>query len=633
MSGIIAVYNRNERLVESEVLHAMLDRMQHRGPDRRSVWHHGHAGLGHCLLITTPEARNENQPCFDETGGVAITADARIDNRPELLQQFGYNMGDAQGIPDSRLIVQAYLKWGDRCVDYLLGDFAVALIDQRQNRLFCFRDHLGLKSLYYYLANDLCVVASDVNAILAYPDVPKTINEGRIADYFVSQLEGINKTETFYRDIYRLPPAHMLHVGHATSRVDEYWSPSAARSVYFRNERDYVEGFDEKLREAVAARLRSHSEPAVLLSGGIDSSAILSVANALRVAGKQTSLRSISALSEGNSDCIESRFIRRVNQYAGGELLSLTTGDLPEYGNDLTALFRKLGEPFDHMTLILLLYILASRNNHRVLLDGVEGDMVHSLSWSYPATLLRRLQFIRAFREINGVWKNCHVRQTSKLKLHYGYIRQALVPNSLRRWRYQHSRTTLKKLTLPGTIINPDFADSIHINNRLQEFQQQGHYGPASDLRQQHIDSILHGYLPAALERYDRVAALCGVEARHPLLDKRLVEYSVGMPWQWKTRDGWSKYILRRVTALHLPEEVAWRRGREHLGWSFTSAWMKLHNDEIRDTVARCLPVLERYINTPLLQKILRKNNDINGHPDEGLVWEVYQFASWYERQ
>ena len=130
----------------------MNDRLSHRGPDGSNTWCEGPVAFGHQMLMTTPESLNENLPFHDEKAGLAITADARIDNRKELSKHL--DIEDNENLADSYFILKAYEKWGENCPEKLLGDFAFAIWDSNKEQLFCARDHMGVKPFYYYLSDE-----------------------------------------------------------------------------------------------------------------------------------------------------------------------------------------------------------------------------------------------------------------------------------------------------------------------------------------------------------------------------------------------------------------------------------------------------------------------------------------------
>ena len=188
-----------------------------------------------------------------------ITANARIDARDERLT-------------DAELILHAYEKWGDDCVKHLLGDFAFAIWDDRRKRLFCARDHFGVKPFFYTHIGDKFNFSSTLNEL----KVSTTLNEIAIGDYL---LFGVNQDQstTVFKDIQRLPPGHILIVENNQIKIQRYWTPSLPALIRFRDPDQYVERFLELLSLAVRDRLRT-DRVAVSMSGGLDSTSLAAIA-------------------------------------------------------------------------------------------------------------------------------------------------------------------------------------------------------------------------------------------------------------------------------------------------------------------------------------------------------------------
>ncbi|HZU76753.1 MAG TPA: asparagine synthetase B, partial [Dehalococcoidia bacterium] len=208
MSALAGIVRLDGQPAAPTDLAAMMQALDHRGPDGRGVWHEGATGLGHQLLRATPEPVPETLPLSARSGRCVITADARLDNRDELIAALGLGGCPDDALTDADLLLAAYERWGEACPEELLGDFAFAIWDRRAQTLFCARDHFGVKPFYFlHLAGRLFAFASEVPALLRLHELPRRLNESRIADF----LAGLDDpTSTCYCDIVRLPPAHAL---------------------------------------------------------------------------------------------------------------------------------------------------------------------------------------------------------------------------------------------------------------------------------------------------------------------------------------------------------------------------------------------------------------------------------------
>ncbi|HSP56152.1 MAG TPA: asparagine synthetase B, partial [Dehalococcoidia bacterium] len=175
MSGITGIFRRDGRPVESAEIARMGEVMAHRGPDGSGTWSEGPAALGHLMLHSTRESLHEELPLPRPGGELVITADARIDNRDELIAALDLNGTARDGMADSELILLAYERWGEGCAERLVGDFAFAIWDGRRQMMFCARDHFGMKPFYYHLSPTLFALGSEIKALLALPGVPRRV--------------------------------------------------------------------------------------------------------------------------------------------------------------------------------------------------------------------------------------------------------------------------------------------------------------------------------------------------------------------------------------------------------------------------------------------------------------------------
>jgi asparagine synthase (glutamine-hydrolysing) len=282
MSGILGVVHFDGRPIDQADIDQSLKIMSHRGPDGCNVWSAGNITFAQLMLCSTPESLNETLPWEDPLSGLVITADARIDNRDELISQLCLKTATLPPIPDSQLIVAAFRKWGRACVDHLLGDFSFAIWDKKHQQLFVARDPMGLRPFYYYSCAEFFVFASAALAVTQVPRVPRRVNEGRIADFLVDELEGINNTETYFKSIYRLPPAHLGVIGKNTVSFHRYWQPDPERCLHLSSDDDYADALEEVLTRSIKARLRSQHPASSMLSGGADSSTVVGIASKLQ---------------------------------------------------------------------------------------------------------------------------------------------------------------------------------------------------------------------------------------------------------------------------------------------------------------------------------------------------------------
>lgn len=586
MSGICGVLMFEEA---TSSLAPILARLEQRGPDGTREWSDGGVALGHALLATTPEALVEQLPFSDSASGCTITADARLDNRDAMIGALDLS-GETRTIGDGELILRAYLKWGGDCPKHLLGDFAFVIWDARRQRLFCARDQMGMRQLIYHHApGRLFAFASDAEALVAHTGVPKRINEGRIADY-LDDLEGLDFTSTFFDNIFRLPPAHVLTVDASGVTTRRYWILKPGTELRLGSDKAYADAFLEVFTTAVQCRLRSAGPVGAMLSGGMDSGSIAAIAAKLLRENADPELRTFSAIGPDPGACPETNAIKAILPLPGICATTVDHSALRLISAKIWRLGAEGGEPFDdHMTLIRAIYVSAQQSRIKVMLDGVAGDVVLT-SGNRVAQQLRDRRFKLAWREARGeenFWKSPHYRFRSFLA---GFW-VAFMPSSARQAKRRLGWLVNDKLLRIGGI-DRQFASKVELKSKRKRFRQHISMNDLAETENR-VQAILHPHLVVARERYDRTASTLGIEPRDPFMDLRLISFCLSLPSDQLQRNGWPKYILRIATKGLVPDGIRWRRGKEHLGWTFTQqlfrefpGW-RAELDRARDSLSR----------------------------------------------
>ena len=220
MSGISGIFYLDGRPVQDREILAVTNAMRHRGPDGSAVWTQGVVALGHNLFKTTPESNFDRQPLWSEQDMLAITCDARIDNRDELIELLAIRHPHAE-VPDSEIILRSYATWGEDRPKRLVGDFSFAIWDKRTESLFCARDRFGVKPFCYcFLPGRFFAFATQIKALLELP-VPRRLNEWLIAGLVEPTFVGFEQTATFYKDILKCKqPASSLMCAKRVERSD-----------------------------------------------------------------------------------------------------------------------------------------------------------------------------------------------------------------------------------------------------------------------------------------------------------------------------------------------------------------------------------------------------------------------------
>lgn len=634
MSGLVGIYRLDAASVIEGELTAMVEPLRPCGPDGVGLWQSGSVGLGLTLLATTPELQAEPQPVVHAATGCAIVADVRLDNREELLAALGLPAEMAVG--DAGLILAAYLAWGEGCVARLQGDFAFILWDPRGGALLIARDPFGLRPLYYHWsAGRLFACASTVRSLLTLPDVPRQINEARIADFLVLHLEGIDHTSTFFSAVYRLPPAYAALITPVGMRLWRYWAPEPQTELRLPSNDAYAEAFREVFTAAVRSRLRSVGPVGVALSGGLDSSSVAAVAAELLAEAGRKPLHTFSGVGPDPAACPETRAIHAALAMPGLQPHLISYTELGRLMPQLSELSWDLEEPFDDsLTIMRAVAILAQRAGVRVLLDGGAGDVLLTEGEAVARTL-RQGRWLSAYRHLQGL-RRFHRNRCWVFQELGRSARLAFTPAFLRRLRRHWWPPDWKQREVEAvrnSLLNPQFAAQVRLGERLRQLYIS--YGETHGLLtggQEVARALDHPYLASGRERYWRAVSPLGIEPRDPFLDRRVVEFCLSLPDSQRVGSGWPKMLLRRAMADRLPEAVRWRIGKEHLGWQFTVALMALDRCRLEFASRESMSILSDWIHSDAVRHAFRAYFDSRDLNVAETVWDVVHLVDWLKR-
>lgn len=642
MSAIFGIFYRDGRPVNPEELARMRAVLAHRGPDGAGVWHDGPAGLGHLMLRTTPESLNEHLPLLSRDGRLALTADARIDNRDELIAELNLRDRPATQIADSALILAAYERWGERCVEHLLGDFAFAVWDRREQKLFCARDHMGVKPFYYYCADRVFAFASEIKGLLALPQVPRRLNEVRIGDYLAGLDDDL--VGTFYQEILRLPPAHTLTVTSNADRLLRYWALDPAHELRLASDEAYTEQFRAIFSTAIQCRLRSNGPIGSLLSGGLDSSSITGVARLLLAHRGGEYLHTFSAVFDAVPECDERSYIQQVlNQ--GGLQAHYVPGDQIGPLSNLEQMLWHNDEPFFAPGLYLnyLLYRASVSCGVRVLLDGHDGDGVVSHGFGYLTELARSGRLVSLARELYG---SAQTFGESFWELLWGYSWKFYLQPIMVRSRFivpfNYARNLIHRAGTTGRagessfllwqkLLNADFVKRTGLDQRWADRQARMRTTPQTE-RAQHHAELMNGIKVSALEVLDKAAGAFALDLRHPFWDRRVVEFCLALPPEQKLQRGWGRLILRRAMSVALPQAIAWRRTKNNFFPNLTRGLLAFDRDRFDALFDPERRAVADYLDLPALRpvydQLVRQPSQVRPR-EVFMLWGTAALSNW----
>lgn len=635
MNRIAGIFDFDQAPIGQGPLDRMTRVMKLRNQDEPRFWVDGNVGFACISIGNQINAKDNVSPYAHPNQKMTIVFDGRIDNSQELLPVLQPHLSlNREPISDEAIILAAHEKWGLDLSKHLIGDFAFAIWDKKENRLICARDHFGVKPLYYHISGKSFLFASTPQAILASRMVPFVINEERIADHLVNPLEGVDKTSSFYRDIFRLPPARMLIVQSGELTVRRYWELSPVIDSGLNTENDYIEAFQELFAEAVCCRLRGVPAAASMLSGGMDSSAIVGLGRKI-LAEEGEKLNAFAAISNSPNTNRETSQILSVLDQGGLQAHLISETELSQWVDELVKAIQGESEPFDClMNLNRTVYLHARDQGITAILDGIDGDVL--LSGSGHLTQLWRKGAFRTILEETYKAEGL----TAEYKMGRGMFWNSLIsvlmpsaPDWLRKLRQPYRTRKLIASAIQESIIDHDFANRSRLGQRFTALNS--HKPSSRSLRQieRHKIALDHPFLTVGLERYERVASAFGVEARHPFTDVRLAEFCLALPWYLKTRRGWTKYILRRAMESYLPPEVVWRRDKDSLMWEFNRLILKERADYFHQTTQDERDNLKPYVDVQKLENFWNEYLAFGNEEHSEMLWLGVALAFWLRRQ
>jgi asparagine synthase (glutamine-hydrolysing) len=543
VSGIIALHFLDGRPVQGTHLEALTTAAAYRGPDGVGRWYGGRVALAHLRHCTTPGADLESQPIADRRANLYVTLDGRVDNREEL--ECDLRRPGEPSLTDAELLLRAYGRWGPECLERVVGDFAFALWDGRRQQLFCARDPLGVRPLYYVACGGMFVAASGLRELVEFELVPRDINEGMAGELLTGDV--YSTSETLYRHVARLAPGHQLTVDARGARAVRYWAPrgSSLRSLPAA---EYPQRFLELFRQAVACRARSDRTIAADLSGGLDSSSVVSTLARLASQGALAQPFAAFSLTFPGKPCDETEYARHVANVVGCSWNRVVVEPLP--ASDYLAMARRdhdfPGYPNGAMAAGAVQRLRSKRIG--VLLTGVGGD-----EWLAPAPRYARCLDLAQQGRFSVLAAT--LGEGAALSTAQACLRQIALRTSIKlgieaplRARF---RARLPKWLNPGFVRRTALLDRMAVRPCpfSWEWSRRARW--------------LRGTAPwnvHALEVEERFYAAAGVEVRHPFLDRRLVEFVLSIPEDEMVRDLGHKAILRRSMEGIVPEWIRTRR-------------------------------------------------------------------------
>jgi len=562
MSGIAGVVRLDGRSVTRRELERVANALRQYGPDKYGVIAQGNVGFVHALMRMTPEDLHDHQPSRGD-GGTMITADLRIDNRDELLDRLSLNRHAAREWSDARLLLFAWEKVGDRIFSMLRGPFAVAIWDSRKRSLTLARDHLGLNVLMWHRDKHSFAFATMPSGLFAFENVRRELCEEKIADFLV--LNHADHAGTIYRDIFRIPPAHVMRVGSDGSvALQRYWTLHDVAPVRLKSDASYAEALREQLDRAVRRQMRSLHTVGALLSGGLDSSSVAALA-ARALAEKNEVLPAFTGVPRQGFDGPvpdgsypdETPYVKEIEAKLGNVDVHYVRNNECDDFAGLERFFIALNGPVrnpSNFGWAIAVLEKARQQNCRVLLGGLHGNYTISWDgWSQTVSHLLRGRLPLAYRQWRLYYRSTPFSRSVAFKRLFV---DPLVPLPVGNWIDRRRRPKHAAWRDHSPIL-ADFANAMAVERRAHKVGHDFLYRVRRNERARGLGQV--DYLG---DWHTAEKAVTGVEVRDPTADIDVVSYCFGIPPEQFLAEGIDRSLVRRAMWGLLPEAVLTNRSR-----------------------------------------------------------------------
>lgn len=553
MCGIAGIIARTP--INLEAIQAMVAIQSHRGPDGEGTWisNDGRVALGHRRLAIIDLSERASQPMVDVSGRYVITYNGEIYNYLEIRSELKSLGSIFRSDSDTEVILEAYKQLGEACLDHLNGMFAFALYDSVEEKLFCARDRFAEKPFLFLKGKDFFAFASEYKALLLFKEIPLDYDEFRLLRGLHNPSTGLDAdNETVFRAIKQLRPAEKLTLDVRTleHRISRYWDVQTDPEVIRFSEKEAFERFRELLTDSIRIRMRSDVAVGSCLSGGLDSSAIVSlVRKVIHPTGEYHTFTGrfpgtpADEWEYGKQVVSDSRVISHVVEPTGERFVE----ELPDF-----MWYNELPVGSSSQYAQWCVFRLAKDCGITVLLDGQGGDETlggyEQYFQYYVASLREAGETARLEKEVSEIWRRYPLALVPPLR-----SMRDRVPFSIRH--------TVARLTGKGT--NLLYGIHLDVASRLLKTNEQ-----ARDSRFNPLTSVLYQdtfgrYLTTLLRYGDRNSMAHSREVRLPFCDHRLAEFVFSLPPWYLMGEVQTKRLLRESMQGVLPETIRTRWNKQ----------------------------------------------------------------------
>lgn len=546
MSGIAGNFSFKSE-IQQEQLEQMVAAMSHRGPDASEVWAEKNVGFAANLLRTTPESEFETPVTSGSSGRFKLVWDGRIDNREELAAEL--NIPSLKSVSDPALFLECWQKWETASLKKITGEFAFALWDGTGQRLFAGRDKVGVKPFHYAWKDETFYFASEIKPLLSLFEAVPAFNDETVVSFLAfRQFREEDHAKTFFQNISKLPPAHFLVLENGKLTIERYFSWDLTENSEFKTQAEYAVAFKNIFKKAVSARLRSANPVTLLLSGGHDSSAIVSQAGEI-IRESKTAHAGLEALNYFSDDpqMDERSYAKQAADAAGIPLRSFFA-KTNDFEAGLEEFLRQVELPMVNTSRNTEPLEFLNKLGRRVVLTGEGGDQVID-EFGFGTDLLSRFRFSEFVNKSKSFASEYHDKPSDFMR----ESARPLVPNFLVRLY----RNFMK--TLPPSWISAEILKTVNFEKKTSRPETAEKF--QSYVQAATFTEVTKPYSVMKLELDEKAYAAHGLEIRYPMLDSRVIQFILSLPREMRS-SGTRKAILKEAMKGLVPETLLARKSK-----------------------------------------------------------------------
>lgn len=603
MCGYVGFTNKINNA--NQVIAEMMDKIKHRGPDSEGKYVDGDIALGFRRLSII-DLNSGHQPIYNEDNSKILLFNGEIYNFMEIREELLAKGHVFKTKTDSEVLLHGYEEFGEKLLDRLRGMFSFVIWDKNTKELFGARDFFGIKPFYYAKMGDTFMFGSEIKAFLPHPDFVKEMNEDALENYLTFQYSPT--TDTFFKNVYKLPPAHYLKYKNGELTVKRYWE------IKFDADEnpdmdEWVSRISDTFKNSVEAHKISDVEVGSFLSSGVDSSYVASVANV-----DKTFTVGFGTDEKYN----EIGWAKEFSKYIGKENISKVITP-EEYWGNISKIQYHMDEPLADPSAIALYFVCNKASEYvKVVLSGEGADEIFG-----GYNIYREPMAIPAYNAVPKVIRKGIGAVASKLPPKRGInflvrrskdLEERFIGNAYMFSEKERKALLKIKTNAPdATAITKPFYDKVKDKDAVTKMQ--------------YLD--LHLWMTGdILLKADKMSMANSLELRVPFLDKEVMALAEKIPTRYRVNDENTKVAMRKAALKATPPQTA---NKKKLGFPVPiRVWLKedKYYNIIKDAFTS--KTAEHYFNTDMLISLLDDHK--NGKRDNSRkIWTVYIFLVWHK--